>query len=247
MVDFFIGREYNNNQFLWGIKMKLMKRKINLMLVFVITSLFIIVLSFDSDSLNSFFVSYDDSFVINEVSVSDDISDEAVYNENVMPVSNSANPVLLNVAFSDYWAWPTDANYVITSVFGYRWGSMHNAIDISVGYGSNIYVANNGVVIAVRGGCVSGNTSCNGGGGNYIVINHNFSNYYTIYMHLKDIYVSEGQTVSRGQVIGSMGNTGSVVPVPTASAPYLGTHLHFGLYIGEPYNGGYAVNPMRLY
>ena len=44
-----------------------------------------------------------------------------------------------------------------------------------------------------------------------------------------------------------MGNTGNVIPVPTAASPYLGTHLHFCLYIGEPYRGGYAVNPMRLY
>lgn len=79
------------------------------------------------------------------------------------------------------------------------------------------------------------------------MINHNQSNYYTVYMHLKDFKVNVGDTVSRGQVIATMGNTGNVIPVPSASAPYLGTHLHFCLYIGEPYNGGYAVNPMRLY
>lgn len=232
--------------------MKLVKKKFNLLLLGFISILLIVMLSFDDDVLNSFFVYSDDSFVINEVNVQEETLEEINYGEEAMPVSSTGEAVATvmvnNVASNDFWVWPTDANYVITSVFGYRWGSMHNAIDISgTGYGSNVYAANNGVVTAVRGGCVSGNTSCNGGGGNYIVINHNSNNYYTLYMHLKDIYVSEGQVVSRGQVIGSMGNTGSVVPVPTISAPYLGTHLHFGLYIGEPYNGGYAVDPMRLY
>lgn len=154
----------------------------------------------------------------------------------------------LNVASTDYWSWPTESNYTITSYYGSRWGSTHKAIDISgTGYGSNIYAANNGVVTTVRGGCITGNFSCNGRGGNYIIINHNSNNYYTIYMHLKDINVREGDVVSRGQVIGTMGNTGNVVPRPSNSSSTAGTHLHFGLYIGEPYKGGYAVNPMRLY
>jgi len=125
---------------------------------------------------------------------------------------------------------------------------LHEAVDISgTGYGSSIYAANGGVVTTVKGGCVAGDMSCNGRGGNYIVIKHNTNNYYTIYMHLKDIYVSKGQNVSRGQVIGTMGNTGNVSPAPSSSNPYAGTHLHFGLYIGEPYNGGYSINPMSLY
>lgn len=239
------------NQFGGGI-MKLIKKKVNLLLVSFTFCLLVIIFSFEESTLNSLLVYYDDSFVINEISTSIDNEVDIDYNENAMPVNQNGEvvqPVVLNnIAFNDYWVWPTDGNYVITSGFGYRWGSMHDAIDISgPGYGSNIYAANNGVVTLVRGGCFPGNTSCNGRGGNYIVINHNSANYYTLYMHLKDIYVSEGQIVSRGQVIGTMGNTGNVVPVPTASAPYLGTHLHFGLYIGEPYRGGYAVNPMRLY
>ena len=154
----------------------------------------------------------------------------------------------LNVSSNDYWAWPTEKNYTITSYYGSRWGSIHKAIDISgTGYGSNIYAANNGVVITAKGGCITGNLSCNSRGGNYIIISHTTNNYYTVYMHLKDIYVKEGDTVSRGQVIGTMGNTGNVVPRPSNSSSTAGTHLHFALYIGEPYKGGYAINPMKLY
>ena len=152
------------------------------------------------------------------------------------------------VADLSYWAWPTVRPYVITTYYGYRWGSMHAALDISCGYASDIYAANNGVVISVKGGCSPGYLSCNGRRGNYLVINHNAGGYYTEYMHLAQILVSPGQTVARGQKIGKMGNTGEVYPVPSSYSPYAGTHLHFALYVGgPPHGGGSPVNPMRLY
>ena len=64
---------------------------------------------------------------------------------------------------------------------------------------------------------------------------------------MKKVYVKEGQTVSRGQQIGEMGNTGFVSPKPTAARPTAGTHLHFAVYIGPAYEGGYHINPWRLY
>ncbi len=150
-----------------------------------------------------------------------------------------------NVADLTYWAWPTDRPYTITTYFEYRWGSFHDALDIYVGYGSSIYAANNGVVVNAVGGCSPGYTSCNGGRGNYIIVNHNAGGYYTIYMHLRDFNVSVGQTVARGQKIATMGNTGYVVPVPSSYNPYGGTHLHFGVMVGGP--NGTPVNPLNLY
>ena len=216
----------------------------------VIVMLFVIIF-IDSDRLNSLFLSYDDSFNIEEVNIvalnkeDNNIKEEVIVkNEEIV----DSYVTMLSVIDDNKWIWPTDSNYTITSYYGYRWGRLHDAIDISgTGYGSNIYAVNNGVVVTARGGCTPGYTACNGRAGNYVVIKHNKDNYYTIYMHLKSINVGVGNTVSRGQVIGTMGNTGNVVPVPTSSNPYGGTHLHFGLYIGEPYKGGYAVDPMRLY
>lgn len=238
--------------------MKYIRKRMNLFFIIIIVILLVLILFIDDERLNSLLIHYNDSFVIDEVSILNVDSNSDVDNKDVVLVSDDSSnasvdtkstpTIMNNVAVTDYWAWPTESNYVITSTFGYRWGSLHDAIDISgSGYGSNIYAANNGVVTTVKSGCVPGYTSCNGKGGNYIVINHNSNNYYTVYMHLKDIKVSVGQVVTRGQVIGTMGNTGNVVPVPTSSSPYAGTHLHFALYIGQPYNGGYAVNPMRLY
>ena len=150
-----------------------------------------------------------------------------------------------NVADLTYWAWPTDRPYTITTYFEYRWGSFHDALDIYVGYGSSVYAANNGVVVNAVGGCSPGYIRCNGGRGNYIIVNHNAGGYYTIYMHLRDFNVSVGQTVARGQKIATMGNTGYVVPVPSSYNPYGGTHLHFGVMVGGP--NGTPVNPLNLY
>ena len=153
-----------------------------------------------------------------------------------------------NVADLSYWAWPTVKPYAITTYYQYRWGEFHAAIDISVSFGSPIYAANNGTVYDVGTGCVRGNTKCNGGRGNYIIINHNAGNYYTQYMHLNAVLVKEGQTVARGQKIGTMGNSGFVVPTPAyGSNSYAGTHLDFGVWRGIPYRGGYHVNPFSIY
>lgn len=126
------------------------------------------------------------------------------------------------------WAWPTNSPYIITSEYAYRGGSLHTALDISgTGYGSPIYSANNGTVVKV---------ATHYSLGKYIVIAHE-NNYYTMYAHLSAQRVSPGQSVSRGQVIGLMGSTGNST----------GTHLHFSVSTGMPYEGGSFFNPWMLY
>lgn len=225
--------------------------RMNKILIISIIIMLFVIIFIDSSKLNSIILSYNESFIIEEVnSITLNKGDNSIKEEVVVKNEEIVDSYVTMLSSSDdsKWIWPTDSNYIITSYYGYRWGKMHDAIDISgTGYGSNIYAVNNGVIVTARGGCTPGYTACNGRAGNYIVIKHNKDNYYTIYMHLNNINVGVGNTVSRGQVIGTMGNTGNVVPVPTSSNPYGGTHLHFGLYIGEPYKGGYAVDPMRLY
>ena len=126
------------------------------------------------------------------------------------------------------WVWPTSAPYGISSGFGWRWGKLHEGIDINgPGYGSPIKAANNGIVIQ------SGYTGTNG---NYIVIKHE-NNYYTMYAHLASRTKQVGAVVMAGDLIGTMGKTGFAT----------GVHLHFGLYRGYPYRGGVAVNPYSVY
>lgn len=126
------------------------------------------------------------------------------------------------------WAWPTATPYGISSGFGWRWGKLHEGIDINgPGYGSPIKAANNGVVVQ------SGYTGTNG---NYIVIKHD-GNYYTMYAHLASRYKQVGATVMAGDLIGTMGKSGFAT----------GVHLHFAVYRGYPYRGGVAVNPFTVY
>ena len=190
---------------------------LNIIVNFIICILLLTIILVDESSLKFLYFSYDDTFVISEVNTGER-NDSIIYNEvNVPRVSMMSSNV-------DKWVWPTESNYMVTN--GFSW--YHNALDIAGGYGSQIYAANSGVVTMVMGGCSTGNLSCNGRGGNYIVVKHNTGNYYTVYMHLKDILVSVGQTVGSGQVVGTMGNTGNVYPVPSSSNPYAGTHLHYG-------------------
>lgn len=223
--------------------MRFLRLKINFILVSSIIFIVCIIISFDTYSLNSLLINYDDSFVINYVNIGKN-SDEKT-SEDSSNLSNSNVALVNNVANLNNWVFPVGGSYLITTYYGYD----HRAIDIYSynGMGSPIVSANNGTVVKVAGGCVSGNLNCNGRGGNYVVINHNNGNYYTVYMHLKDIYVSVGDSVGADQVIGTMGNTGYVIPAPTSSNPYGGTHLHFCVYIGDPDRGGYAVNPFDLY
>ena len=87
----------------------------------------------------------------------------------------------------------------------------HNAVDIGAPVGTSVFAALDGVVTLVRGG-----NGWNGGYGNYIVIKHK-SGVQTVYGHLNSIIIDQGQTVTRGQLIGKSGNTGD------SSGP----HLHF--------------------
>jgi murein DD-endopeptidase MepM/ murein hydrolase activator NlpD len=113
--------------------------------------------------------------------------------------------------------WPLDG--LLTSGFGYRWGRMHEGIDIAVPEGTPIRAAKGGTVIMA---------SYNGGYGNYTCIDHG-GGLSTCYAHQSAFAASAGQSVDQGQIIGYSGNTGSST----------GPHLHFEVRIN-----GAAQDPM---
>ena len=113
--------------------------------------------------------------------------------------------------------WPTGG--VVTSSFGQRWGKMHEGVDISGNNGQPVYATEVGQVVEV-------NVGYGGGYGNYIVIYHG-GGLSTLYAHLSGVVVGNGQKVSRGQLIGYVGNTGYS----------FGPHLHFEVRVnGAPKN-----------
>ena len=111
-------------------------------------------------------------------------------------------------------------------------GYSHSGADIAGPMYSTIVAADSGTVIATYSGCVhnwgkSGDCGCGGSYGNYVMIDHG-NGKWTIYGHLASVDVSEGQSVSAGQQIGSMGSTGHST----------GPHLHF-----ECRLNGYTYDP----
>jgi len=113
--------------------------------------------------------------------------------------------------------WPVSGP--VTSPFGYRWGRLHEGIDIGVAYGSPIHAAAAGRVIW-----------CGwlGGYGNLTVLDHG-GGLATAYGHQSSIAVSCGQEVAQGQVIGYVGSTGHST----------GPHLHFEVRVN-----GTPVDPL---
>lgn len=106
--------------------------------------------------------------------------------------------------------------------------------------GSKIHAASQGTVVYTFNGCASFtfNNACGGGYGNHVIINHG-NNVYTLYGHLtNNIKAYVGQQVSKGAVLGYMGNSGRSY----------GTHLHFGASNGYPGSSGSSFfDPRKLY
>ena len=99
---------------------------------------------------------------------------------------------------------------------------LHKGIDIAYRRGIEVVSAANGKVIERKYDPM--------GFGNYIVIRHSYG-FATKYAHLDNVYVEEGDTVTQGQKIGTMGNTGLST----------GPHLHFEVRIGSQ-----VVDPERF-
>lgn len=109
-------------------------------------------------------------------------------------------------AGSGAFIWPADNHFL--SGFDYNPEANHPGIDIDGEEGDPVYAADSGV--AVYAGW---NTW---GYGNVVVINHG-NGWQTLYAHLSSYYVSCGQSVWQGNVIGAIGTTGNAD----------GSHLHF--------------------
>ncbi len=112
----------------------------------------------------------------------------------------------------------------ISSEFGWREapiagaGNNHKGMDLAAPTGTPIYAAASGTVTTAR---------YSSSAGNWVVINHG-NGLQTYYMHASALYVSEGQTVSKGQNIAAVGSTGQST----------GPHLHF-----QVMQNGTPVNP----
>jgi len=99
----------------------------------------------------------------------------------------------------------------------------HEGMDFTAPTGTEIYATGNGTITFAD--------YKSNGFGIHVVIDHGYG-YETVYAHMSQVKVRKGQKISRGDVIGLVGNTG-------LSA---GPHLHY-----EVHKGGEAVNPANFY
>lgn len=137
---------------------------------------------------------------------------------SVQRVKYSVNDTPTNYSEIPFFIWPV--NGYISSGFGVRRGNMHDGVDIVAPEGTPIKAARSGHVIYAHNRI--------GGYGNMIIVRHPDS-YSTVYAHLSRMEVRKGMFVSKGQVIGRVGQTGHAE----------GPHLHF-----EVRNNRSPVNPL---
>jgi murein DD-endopeptidase MepM/ murein hydrolase activator NlpD len=125
--------------------------------------------------------------------------------------------VFSQIAPESYWMGrfkpPVDSQ--VTAIFGSARTyngvkkSTHQGIDFRAAIGTTVRATNQGTVVLARGLYYEGNC---------VVIDHG-QGLLTIYMHLSEVRVKEGQKVEGGEILGLSGNSGRV------TAP----HLHFAV------------------
>jgi len=129
---------------------------------------------------------------------------------------------------SESFSWPLPGYYEISSYYGMRFhpilkvNALHTGIDIGAPTGTAIVAARSGTVVTA---------GYNTGYGNYILISHG-DGVATLYGHLSKLLVSDGQSVSEGDKIGQVGNTGWST----------GPHLHFEIIVN-----GTPINPLAYF
>jgi murein DD-endopeptidase MepM/ murein hydrolase activator NlpD len=120
----------------------------------------------------------------------------------------------------------------LTSEYGPRWGKLHAGIDIAD-------ESPDAIVVAAASGTVI-RSYYSATYGNCVLITHKIDGmtYTTLYAHLEKSTVTTGQSISKGEMLGYMGNTGDS----------RGKHLHFEIHEGQwNYEKTNSVNPLLYF
>ncbi len=124
------------------------------------------------------------------------------------------------------FGWPVDGGYISDPFISDR---NHKGLDIAAPGGTDIYAAADGVVVSAGWN--------SGGYGFFVMIDH-LDGYQTVYGHCSALFVMEGQTVTRGQLIAAVGTTGDST----------GNHCHFEVRnLGLCYDPALFINTVDSY
>ena len=111
---------------------------------------------------------------------------------------------------SQRWVAPIGAGYTLTSGFGMRWGALHPGQDFAIPVGSEVRAMSSGTVLMA---------GSSGGYGNKVEIQY-WDGTVSWYAHNVSLSVSQGQSVSPGQVVALSGNSGH------STGPHLHLEIH---------------------
>jgi len=112
----------------------------------------------------------------------------------------------------------------VQSQFGWRWGQMHNGIDLDLKTGDTVVASFDGVVRYA---------GWNTGGYGYIVIIRHYNGLETYYAHLSSIKCTDNQAVRAGELIGLGGCTGRCY----------GPHVHYEVrFKDNPFDPEWLIN-----
>lgn len=111
--------------------------------------------------------------------------------------------------------------FILSSKYGYRWGSFHAGIDLAAPRGTTIFASDGGTVT---------HAGWHSGGYGYMVTVDHGKGVKTLYAHMSKVTCTVGQKVAKGEKIGEVGSTGNST----------GNHCHFEIHIN-----GTRVNPSK--
>lgn len=149
------------------------------------------------------------------------VADAAVHAEELAKAVAFANERAQREALLQRPMFILPTRGLFTSGFGYRWGALHDGVDLAGPVGTPIYAASDGVVKE------AGPT--NSGYGAWVLLQH-ADGTVTRYGHVNSWTVQVGQRVFAGDQIATIGNRGNST----------GPHLHFSVLLG----GGNPTDPV---
>ena len=138
--------------------------------------------------------------------------------------------------------WPVPGQYNLSSC--YLDNRSHYSLDIAAPTGSKVVASYAGTVIDIFTDCEHNwgkSKNCCSSWGNYVLLQHSYTlangnriTLYSRYAHLTKVSVKVGQTVAKGETIGTVGSTGR------SSGP----HLDYDVLYGGTYpSKTYSVDP----